>query len=56
MTQTEFHLTFEQQVQRCEETLLSKAKEYTGNSPDRLSALKQLQPYRNVHPKGLLPE
>ena len=34
MTQTEFHLIFEQQVKRCEETLLSKAKEYTGNSPD----------------------
>lgn len=29
MTQTEFYLTFEQQVQRCEETLLNKAKEYT---------------------------
>ena len=40
MTQTEFHLTFEQQVKRCEETLLNKAKEYTGNSPDRLSAFK----------------
>ncbi len=40
MTQTEFHLIFEQQVKRCEETLLNKAKEYTGNSPDRLSAFK----------------
>ena len=34
MTQTEFHLIFEQQVKRCEETLLNKAKEYTGNSPE----------------------
>ena len=35
MTQTEFHLTFEQQVKRCEETLLNKAKEYTLDSRKR---------------------
>ena len=40
MTQSDFNLLFIQQVNRCEETLRGKAKEYTGNNPDRLSAFK----------------
>ena len=54
MTQTEFHLIFEQQVQRCEETLLSKAKEYTGNSPDRLSAFKTAASLQECTPERAL--
>lgn len=54
MTQTEFYLTFEQQVQRCEETLLNKAKEYTGNSPDRLSAFKTAAALQECTPERAL--
>ncbi|MGN1198049.1 MAG: hypothetical protein ACI4TA_10670 [Acetatifactor sp.] len=53
MTQTEFYLTFEQQVQRCEETLLNKAKEYTGNSPDRLSAFKTAAALQECTPHNM---
>ena len=54
MTQTEFHLIFEQQVKRCEETLLNKAKEYTGNSPDRLSAFKTAAALQECTPERAL--
>lgn len=54
MTQTEFHLTFEQQVQRCEETLLNKTKEYTRNSPDRLSAFKTAAALQECTPERAL--
>lgn len=40
ITQGEFNLVFEKQVSRCADTLQRKAKEYTGDSPDRLSAFK----------------
>ena len=53
MTQTEFHLTFEQQVKRCEETLLNKAKEYTVNSPDRLSAFKTAAALQECTPHNM---
>lgn len=40
ITQGEFNLVFEKQVIRCADTLQRKTKEYTGDSPDRLSAFK----------------
>lgn len=40
MTQAEFNLVFEKQVERCAAVLQRKTKEYTGDNPDRLSAFK----------------
>ena len=40
MTQSEFRLIFADQVNKCEETLRMKKKEYTGDHEDRLSAFK----------------
>lgn len=40
MTQKEFNAVFKEQVKQCEQTLCRKAKEYTNDSPDRLSAFK----------------
>ena len=41
-------------MQRCEETLLNKAKEYTGNSPDRLSAFKTAASLQECTPERAL--
>lgn len=54
MTQTEFNLIFEQQVHRCEQILLNKAKEYTGNTPDRLSAFKTAAALQECTPEKSL--
>lgn len=54
MTQTEFNLIFIKQVHRCEETLRGKAKEYTGNSPDRLSAFKTAAALQECTPERAL--
>ena len=54
MTQTEFNLLFIQQVHRCEETLRGKAKEYTGNNPDRLSAFKTAAALQECTPERAL--
>ena len=40
ITQAEFNLVFEKQIERCSQTLQKKKKEYTGDNPDRLSAFK----------------
>ena len=40
MTQKEFQAVFREQVRQCEGLLIQKAKEYTGDNPDRLSAFK----------------
>lgn len=40
ITQAEFNLVFERQVEKCAQTLQRKKKEYTGDSQDRLSAFK----------------
>lgn len=40
MTQSEFRLIFADQVNKCEETLQMKKKEYTGDREDRLSAFR----------------
>lgn len=40
ITQAEFNLVFEKQVEKCAQTLQRKKKEYTGDSQDRLSAFK----------------
>ena len=38
--QKEFHRVFQEQVKECDRLLNRKAKEYTGDNPDRLSAFK----------------
>ena len=40
ITQAEFNLVLEKQIERCAQTLQRKKKEYTGDSQDRLSAFK----------------
>lgn len=54
MTQTEFNLIFENQVSLCAKTLINKSKEYTGNSPDRLSAFKTAAALQECTPKRAL--
>lgn len=54
MTQSDFNLLFIQQVNRCEETLRGKAKEYTGNNPDRLSAFKTAAALQECTPERAL--
>lgn len=54
MTQTAFNLLFIQQIHRCEETLRGKAKEYTGNNPDRLSAFKTATALQECTPERAL--
>ena len=52
MTQTEFNLIFESQVNRC--AMTKKNKEYTGNSPERLSAFKTAAALQECSPKRAL--
>ena len=54
MTLSDFNLLFIQQVNRCEETLRGKAKEYTGNNPDRLSAFKTAAALQECTPERAL--
>jgi len=54
ITQGEFNLVFEKQVIRCGEILQRKAKEYTGDSPDRLSAFKVAAAMQGCGPERAL--
>ena len=40
ITQAEFNLVLEKQMERCASTLQKKKKEYTGDSQDRLITFK----------------
>lgn len=54
ITQAEFNLVFEKQVERCEQTLQRKKKEYTGDSQDRLSAFKVAAAMQGCKPERAL--
>ena len=54
MTQAEFHLVFEKQIGRCTRVLQKKSKEYTGDSPDRLSAFKVAAAMQGCKPERAL--
>lgn len=54
ITQGEFNLVFEKQVAKCSELLHKKAKEYTGDSPDRLSAFKVAAAMQGCDPERAL--
>lgn len=54
MTQAEFHLVFEKQIGRCARVLQKKSKEYTGDSPDRLSAFKVAAAMQGCKPERAL--
>ena len=54
ITQAEFHLVFEKQIERCAETLQKKKKEYTGDNPDRLSAFKVAAAMQGCSPERAL--
>ena len=54
MTQAEFNLVFEKQVHRSAELLVKKAKEYTGDNPDRLSAFKVAAAMQGCRPERSL--
>jgi hypothetical protein len=54
ITQGEFNLTFEKQVERCALTLKKKEKEYTGENPDRLSAFKVAAAMQGCTPERAL--
>ena len=54
ITQAEFNLVFEKQVERCEQTLQRKKKEYTGDSQDRLSAFKVAAALQGCKPERAL--
>ena len=45
---------FEKQVERCEQTLQRKKKEYTGDSQDRLSAFKVAAAMQGCKPERAL--
>ena len=54
MTQSEFRLIFADQVNKCEETLRMKKKEYTGDHEDRLSAFKIAASLQDCTPQRAL--
>ena len=54
ITQAEFNLVFEKQVERCEQTLQRKKKEYTRDSQDRLSAFKVAAAMQGCKPERAL--
>ena len=54
MTQKEFQAVFREQVRQCEELLIQKAKEYTGDNPDRLSAFKAAAAIQDSTPQRAL--
>ena len=55
MTQKEFQAVFREQVRQCEGLLIQKAKEYTGDNPDRLSAFKAAAAIQDSTPSGHSP-
>ena len=54
MTQSEFRLIFADQVNKCEETLRMKKKEYTGDREDRLSAFRIAASLQDCTPQRAL--
>ena len=54
MTQKEFQAVFREQVRQCEGLLIQKAKEYTGDNPDRLSAFKAAAAIQDSTPQRAL--
>lgn len=54
MTQAEFNMVLERQMTGCSETLQRKTKEYTGDSPDRLSAFKVAGAMQGCKPEQAL--
>ena len=54
MTQKEFQAVFREQVRQCEGLLIQKAKEYTGDNPDRLSAFKAAAAIQDSTPQQAL--
>lgn len=54
MTQNEFAAVFQEQVRQCGLILNRKAKEYTGDSPDRLSAFKTAAVIQGCSPQRAL--
>ena len=55
MTQKEFQAVFRKQVRQCEGLLIQKAKEYTGDNPDRLSAFKAAAAIQDSTPQRAWP-
>ena len=56
MTQKEFQAVFREQVRMCEELLIQKAKEYTGDNRYLLSAFKAEAAYQDRNPQRDLTE
>lgn len=54
MTQAEFYVVVEKQMERCAGTLQKKTKEYTGDNPDRLSAFKVAAAMQGCSPERAL--
>ena len=54
MTQAEFNLILEKQMEKCEVILGKKTKEYTGDNPDRLSAFKIAASMQGCKPERAL--
>jgi len=54
ITQAEFNLVLEKQMERCASTLKKKKKEYTGDSQDRLIAFKVAAAMQGCKPERAL--
>ena len=54
ITQAEFNLVLEKQMERCVSTLQKKKKEYTGDSQDRLIAFKVAATMQGCKPERAL--
>lgn len=54
ITQAEFNLVLEKQMERCASTLQKKKKEYTGDSEDRLIAFKVASAMQGCKPERAL--
>lgn len=54
ITQNDFNQVFEKQIDRCRMLLAGKAKEYTGDDPDRLSAFKAASVLQGCTPQQAL--
>lgn len=54
ITQAEFNLVLEKQMERCVSTLQKKKKEYTGDSQDRLIAFKVAAAMQGCKPERAL--
>lgn len=54
ITQGEFNLIFEKQIELCAKTLKKKEKEYAGDHPDRLNAFKVAAAMQGCTPERAL--